>query len=217
MKRTKQRLPTSWWESQSRNCLFLGPQHGELGGYRKVIDRNSHSLYGRWASDAETPNGSTHFLTLHWRYSSLVYSLFSPRTPLQLPPRGCAKSPAHTTHNGVKWSRSALSGLNTVNEFIPFWEKGLPCSERDVPMSQLPLSISDTPVGIISSANRREVGYFVLFFTLNGLCCHCVGFPFRKEHKQEGNLQDSMLLGRGGTYRCINKYMENKSKLGNEK
>ena len=84
------------------------------------------------------------------------------------------------------------------------------------PCLSLPISISDTPVGIISSAKRREVAYFVLFFTLNGLCFHCVGFPFRKEHKQEGNLQDSMLLGRGEKYRRVNKYTENESKPGNE-
>lgn len=100
VKRTKRRLPTSWWEPQSRNCLFFGPVHSELGGYRKVIVRHSGSLYGRWASDGEIPNGSPHFLTFHWGYPSLVYSLFSPRTPLQLPPRGCAKSPC--THN-AQW------------------------------------------------------------------------------------------------------------------
>lgn len=71
-------------------------------------------------------------------------------------------------------------------------------------------------MGIISSAKGRGVADFVLFFTLSGLCFHCVGFPLRKEHKQEGNFQDSMLLGGGEQQRHVNKDTEHRSKLGNE-
>lgn len=93
-------------------------------------------LYGRWP---QTPRVRMRLPTadVPWGSPSVVYSLFLPGTHF------CCHQElhcvaGHTRH--AQWgecSGSVLSAPSVPGTFILVWEKALPCSEHDVPMSQL--------------------------------------------------------------------------------
>ena len=91
---------------------------------------------------------------------SRVYSLIFPRAFLQPPPRSCTKllSP-HST----QWKGSVFQDQTFQMNSFPSGKKHCLVQSTKFPGLGLPGSILDTPVGIISSAKRREAVCFVLF------------------------------------------------------
>lgn len=118
---------------------------------------------------------------LHWGAPSVEYSLFFPGIAFQQPPGAVLCRRGHTAHNGVGWSGSVLSEPNIPDEFTLVWEKSTTLFRaRCSHVSAYHEAFFDTPVGLISSAKRRKVASFVLFFHSQGTMFPLCWLPLQK-------------------------------------
>lgn len=129
---------------------------------------------------------------------SRVYSLLLPRAFLLWPPRGCATSPSpHSTQWG--WNGGALCFQHWTFQTHSSSAGKKHCLVHSAmfPGLSLPSSILDAPVGIISSAKRREAVCFVLFFVYSQLTTFPLCWlPLKTLTQTEEKLQDVTLLGK---------------------
>lgn len=178
VKRTKRRLLTSWWGPKSRNTSFFGPLHHEWGLCRKVILGHCWSLCVRWTSDAEIQSEGKHLWSSTGDPRYGVVSVLPKRTP-EPPPTGCAV--AEYARYTMGWNGVALfcQGWTFWMNSFPSGKKNCPVQSTMFPCLSLPWCIFDSSIGIVSSAKKRDEAYFVLCFTLNPPCLHCIGFPYR--------------------------------------